>query len=195
MSLRSCADSVSAERKKQPSRCTRARHGTARHALTARHGTTRHGRARHGTARHDMANTHTYTSSATHTRTHVGVCARTHARTHAAAAAHAHAGARAHTHEGEQKDTWTPAPSAPVMNGSCGLGPGGVCAPSVPHLRRDCRHPPSPARSPHLYRNWAHPAHICAESGLNPPFPRPHICTGTGSVPARRRYRGELALL
>jgi hypothetical protein len=44
---------------------------------------------------------------------------------------------------------------------------------------------------PHLHRDWAHPAHICAGTGLTPPFPPrrdwahpSHICAGTGLAPS-----------
>jgi hypothetical protein len=33
---------------------------------------------------------------------------------------------------------------------------------------------------PHLHQDWAHPAHICAGTGLTPT----HICTGTAAHPA-----------
>jgi hypothetical protein len=45
------------------------------------------------------------------------------------------------------------------------------------------------ARRPHLHRDWAHPCHICAGTGLAPshictgPGSPRHICTGTGLTP------------
>jgi hypothetical protein len=64
------------------------------------------------------------------------------------------------------------------------------------HIEAELRRFSSPRR-PYLHRDWAHPAHICAGTGLAPPTsapglgsPRPHLHRDCTSRTNRRRAHG-----
>jgi hypothetical protein len=121
---------------------------------------------------HVLSRAHTRTHTRAHTHAH------TRARTHRRAQTHAHTHTRTHTR-------WLPAaPAGPH------LPDGRQTEPRAGRPRVLLRHqhpgkPPARLGSPrpHLRRDWAHPAHICAGTGLAPltsALGLGHICAGTG---------------